>query len=99
MNGYHTSVSLDIPVSIGSYECPTDPREPVVVHMVRNPNRPGLSRKEQHRAGRADMLATPFDKIEKEIRSQLARMLGPGFNVAYADDELLYSFIESLDGR
>jgi spermidine dehydrogenase len=80
-NGYHTSVSLDIPVSIGRYECPTDPGQPIVVHMVRNPNHPGVPRKEQHRLGRADMLATPFSKIEMEIRSQLQRMLGPaGFD-------------------
>jgi spermidine dehydrogenase len=77
-NGYHTSASLDIPVSLGRYEFPTDPREPIVVHMIRNPNKPGLPRKEQHRAGRADMLATPFEKSEQEIRSQLDRMLRPG---------------------
>ena len=75
-NGYHTYVGLDIPVSIGSYQFPTDPREPIVVHMVRNPNHPGLPRKEQQRLGRVDMLATPFEKIEAEIRSQLNRMLG-----------------------
>jgi spermidine dehydrogenase len=46
--------------------------------MVRNPNHPGLPRKEQQRLGRIDMLATPFAKIEGEIRSQLTRMLGPG---------------------
>ncbi len=77
-NGYHTWVSLDIPVSIGTYRFPSDPREPIVVHMVRNPNKPGLPRKEQHRIGREEMLATPFEKIEIQIRSQLARMLGPG---------------------
>lgn len=75
-NGYHTMSMLDIPVSIGRYECPTDPREPIVVHMVRNPNRPGLPRKEQHSAGRTEMLATPFSRIEMEIRAQLDRMLG-----------------------
>jgi spermidine dehydrogenase len=77
-NGYHTWAALDIPVSIGAYRCPSDPNEPIVVHMVRNPNRPGLPRKEQHKAGRADMLATPFEKIEFEIRAQLSRMLGEG---------------------
>lgn len=77
-NGYHTSAELDIPVSIGNYQFPTEPREPIVVHMVRNPNHPGLPRKEQQRLGRADMLATPFEKIELQIRSQLARMLGAG---------------------
>jgi len=75
-NGYHTASMLDIPVSIGDYQCQTDPDQPIVVHMVRNPNHPGLPRKEQHRAGRAEMLATPFSKIEMEIRSQLDRMLG-----------------------
>ena len=77
-NGYHTSANLDMPVSIGGYKCPDNPEEPIVVHMVRNPNRPGLPRREQNRAGRAEMLATPFSRIELEIRSQLARMLGEG---------------------
>ena len=77
-NGHHTWVGLDIPVSIGNYQFPTSPQEPIVVHMVRNPNHPGLPRKEQQRLGRVDMLATPFEKIEAEIRSQLTRMLGPG---------------------
>jgi spermidine dehydrogenase len=77
-NGYHTFSMLNIPVSLGEYRCPTDPREPMVVWMVRNPNKPGLSRKDQQRAARAEMLSTPFEKIEGEIRSQLDRMLGPG---------------------
>ncbi len=82
-NGYHTWVALDFPVSIGRYTFPSDPGEPIVIHMMRNPNKPGLPRKEQHRAGRAEMLATPFERIEMEIRAQLARMLGPaGFDAA-----------------
>jgi spermidine dehydrogenase len=80
-NGYHTSVSLDFPVSMGSYRFAANSSEPIVIHMERNPNKPGLPRKEQHRVGRAEMLATPFEKIEEEIRSQLTRMLGPaGFD-------------------
>ena len=77
-NGYHTWVTLDIPVSIGRYPFPTDPGEPIVIHMTRNPNHPGLPRREQQRLGRADMLATPFSTIEREIRAQLGRMLGSG---------------------
>jgi spermidine dehydrogenase len=77
-NGYHTSVWLDYPVSIGTYQFPSDPQEPCRLIMVRNPNSPGLPRRDQHRVGRADMLATGFDKIESEIRSQLNRMLSPG---------------------
>jgi spermidine dehydrogenase len=75
---YHTSASLDFPVSMGGYRCSQTPAEPIVVHLVRNPNRPGLPRKEQQRAGMQEMLATPFETIERETRRQLARMLGPG---------------------
>lgn len=77
-NGYHIWTTLDYPVSIGSYQFSSDPREPCVVTMLRGPNSPGLPRKDQHRAGRADMLATPFAKTELEVRSQLNRMLGAG---------------------
>ncbi|MFT3968014.1 MAG: NAD(P)/FAD-dependent oxidoreductase [Sphingobium sp.] len=77
-NGYHPNVSLDIPMKIGGYASATDPGQPVVIHMVRNPNQPGLPRKAQNKAGRADMLATSFETIEREIRSQLQRMLGTG---------------------
>lgn len=77
-NGYHTWCALDIPVSLGAYRFPSDPAQPIVVHMVRNPNRPGLPRREQHRLGRAEMLATPFETVESAIRDQLQRMLGAG---------------------
>ena len=77
-NGYHTTVALDTPMAIGGYASAATPDEPVVLHMVRNPNKPGLPRKEQNRIGRAEMLATDFTTIEREIRSQLQRMLGPG---------------------
>lgn len=77
-NGYHTTTALDVPMRIGGYASAQTPDEPVVLHMVRNPNKPGLPRKEQNRIGRADMLATDFPTIEREIRSQLQRMLGPG---------------------
>ncbi len=75
---YYTSFSLDFPVSIGGYHCPKTPDEPIVVHMVRNPNRPGLPRREQHKAGMRELLATPFEQIELETRRELARVLGPG---------------------
>ena len=77
-HGYHTSLGLDMPVSIGNYKFPSSPNEPIVVRMVRNPNAPGLPRKEQNRLGRHDMLNTSFEKSELEIRRQLARILGPG---------------------
>ncbi|HJS58340.1 MAG TPA: NAD(P)-binding protein [Vicinamibacteria bacterium] len=75
---YHTSLSLDFPVSIGGYRCSQAPEEPIVIHLVRNPNKPGLPRREQQRAGMREMLATPFATIELETRRELARILGPG---------------------
>ena len=80
---YHSSCSLDYPVSMGGYECTQSPDEPIVLHMVRNPNEPGLPRKDQQRAGMRDMLMTPFEKIELQTRDQLARALaGGGFDPA-----------------
>lgn len=77
-NGYHTELMLDEPVTIGGYTSVSDPREPAVLQLIRNPNKPGLPRREQHRAGRAEMLATSFETIERATRSQLDRMLGAG---------------------
>jgi len=82
-NGYHPSASLDIPMNIGGYASAMDPAEAVVIHMVRNPNQPGLPRKEQNRVGRMNMLTTDYATIEREIRVQLQRMLGgAGFDAA-----------------
>jgi len=77
-NGYHTHFKLVLPVSIGGYGPSRSPDEPVVVSLERNPNHPGLPRKVQQALGRQDMLATPFERIEQEVRAQLERVLGPG---------------------
>lgn len=76
--GYHTGLNLDLPVSVGAYRHSSRPHEPVLVHMVRTPCRPGLPARDQHRAGRLDLLSTSFETFEREIRDQLARTLGPG---------------------
>ena len=69
---------LDFPVSLGDYYFSGDPDEPLVVHMQHIPTKPGLPPKEQSRAGRARLLATPFETIERNTRAQLAGLLGPG---------------------
>jgi spermidine dehydrogenase len=76
--GYHTAVNLDLPVSIGAYRCARTPEEPVVLHLVRTPCRPGLPARDQHRAGRIELQTTTFATFEREIRDQLGRILGPG---------------------
>jgi spermidine dehydrogenase len=74
--GYHTYTALDFPVSIGQYTFPSKPEEPMVLFMLRTPCRPGLPMREQYRAGRMELMDTPFSKFERNVRDQLGRMLG-----------------------
>jgi spermidine dehydrogenase len=81
--GFHSSFALDFPVSLGEYRFPSSPDEPMVVHMVRAPVSPGKPAREQHRAGRWDLLSTSFETFERRIRAQLGRALsGGGFDPA-----------------
>jgi spermidine dehydrogenase len=81
--GYHTYTALDFPVSLGQYHFPGNPEEPMVLFMLRTPCRPGLSPRDQHRAGRIELMQTPFATFERNIRDQLTRMLGAaGFDAA-----------------
>ncbi len=74
--GYHTYAALDFPVSLGQYRFPSNPEEPAVLFLLRTPCKPGLPQRDQNRAGRAELLQTPFSKFERNIRDQLGRMLG-----------------------
>ncbi|HWJ35473.1 MAG TPA: FAD/NAD(P)-binding protein [Steroidobacteraceae bacterium] len=75
---YHTYLYLNAHVNIGAYRSAKSPREPILVHMVRTPCKPGLAEHEQNRAGRAELLATSFETFERNIRDQLGRMLKDG---------------------
>jgi spermidine dehydrogenase len=75
---YHSSIGLDSPVSIGDYECPKKPEDPILVRMLRTPCHPGKDAREQQRLGRYELLSTSFETFEKNIRDQLQRVLGPG---------------------
>lgn len=75
---YHTSMNLDIPVSIGGYECTKNPDEPIVVHMMKAACKPGHPAREQHMLGRIQLYSTTFETYERNIREQLARVVGPG---------------------
>ena len=80
---FHTGVRLGRSVQIGGYQPSTSPDDPMILHMSRIPCAPGLPKKEQHRAGRADLLATSFETFERKIRDQLGRTLeGGGFDPA-----------------
>jgi spermidine dehydrogenase len=75
---YHDSVGLAEPSDLGDLHHARNPGEPVAVRMTRTPGSPGLPRKDQHRIGRAELLATSFETFERNIRSQLLRILGSG---------------------
>jgi spermidine dehydrogenase len=81
--GYHSLTKLDFPVGMGKYEFPHQSEEPMVLFMLRCPCKPGQPRKTQYRAGRWELMATPFSTFERNIRDQLQRMLGgAGFDAA-----------------
>jgi spermidine dehydrogenase len=81
--GYHTYTALDFPVDLGGYKFSRKPEDPAVLFMLRTPCKPGLPVKDQNRAGRVELLQTPFSKFERNIRDQLGRMLGrAGFDPA-----------------
>jgi spermidine dehydrogenase len=80
---YHTYAALDFPVSLGQYAFPRKPEEPMVLFLLRVPCQPGIPQRDQFRAGRQELMATPFSTFEQNIRDQLARMLGSaGFDPA-----------------
>jgi spermidine dehydrogenase len=80
---YYPYVSLDPGTTVGSYQGVGTPEEPILVHMIANPNKPGLPRKEQNRIGQQELLSTTFEQFELQIRQQLTRMLaGGGFDPA-----------------
>ncbi len=80
---YHSFTMLDFPVSLGAYQFPSNPQEPMVLFMLRTPCKPGLPRREQYRMGRFELISTPFSKFERNIREQLNRALEPaGFDSA-----------------
>ena len=70
-------------MSIGDYQYPKSPDEPMVLHLQHMPLSPGLPAADQFREGRRALLEMPFSTFERHVRDQLGRMLGEGgFNPA-----------------
>jgi len=82
-SGYFPIFNLSQPVNMGAYKMPRTPDEPMVIRMLRTPGSPGMSEDDQARMGRMELLQTPFETFEKNVREQLGRVLGPaGFDPA-----------------
>ncbi len=75
---YFSTLSLNQVVDIGGYRSIRSPDEPILIRMVRTPCQPGLSGRDQNRAGQLDIFNTTFEMFEHNIRDQLGRLLGPG---------------------
>jgi len=81
--GYFSNIDLDFPVSIGDYHFPNSPEDSCILHVLRTPCQPGLSCKEQYKAGYWDLYRTPFATFEQNVRDLLGRALaGGGFDAA-----------------
>jgi spermidine dehydrogenase len=75
---YFSGAALNPATRIGGYSSVAGADEPVLLLMVRTPCAPGLSQRDQNRAGQADVLGTSFEAFERNIRDQLVRTLAPG---------------------
>jgi spermidine dehydrogenase len=75
---FHNIILDDWSNRFGEYRPSTSPDEPVFVRLLRHPIAPGLPVREQSRAGRQELLTTPFETFERNIRDQMARVLGKG---------------------
>jgi spermidine dehydrogenase len=76
--GYHVYAVLNPAVDIGAVTAERSPDKPVLLHMVRTPCHPGLTEFEQNKAGRRELMVTPFEVFERNIREQLGRSLAAG---------------------
>ncbi len=75
-NAFYKQVELDYPVSLGDYQFGASPDEPMVLHMCHVPYFQEISGPEQWRAGRRQLLATPFETFENNVLEQLDHALG-----------------------
>ncbi len=68
-------------INVGDYRVAWRPEDPCVMQSFASFNGPmpaGASVADQMRAARAQMLAMPFEDYEREVRSILTSLLGPG---------------------
>ena len=74
-NDFYKQVELDYPVSIGEYRFGNTPDQPMVLHMCHVPYFDDIQGPEQWRAGRRQMLTSPFSVYEHHVRDQLDQAL------------------------
>jgi spermidine dehydrogenase len=75
---YFSNITLDFPVSMGNYHYPSSPDESCLLHLLHVPCKPGANCKDQYRAGRWQLVSTPFETYERQVRDELGRVLSAG---------------------
>ncbi|GLX00397.1 FAD/NAD(P)-binding protein [Microtetraspora sp. NBRC 16547] len=75
---YWVGASLDFPVSMGGYEHPRNPDEPITLHLTRACALPNPDPRIGAVKGRVELIQTPFEQIERTTRELLLRSLGQG---------------------
>jgi spermidine dehydrogenase len=75
---FFTTVEIDYPVSMGDYKYPASPDDPCVLHLEKIPCGAGATARDQQIAGRMELYHMQFATFERNIRSQLGRILSSG---------------------
>jgi spermidine dehydrogenase len=88
---YYPSIALTEAVSLGDLKHPQSPDEPIFLHISKIFVKHGMPRKDQHRLGRLEILNTSFEEMERKLRDQLNRMLGPSGFDAKRDIVAIYA--------
>jgi spermidine dehydrogenase len=80
---FFSGVEMDFPVSMGGYKFTQTSDQSCLLHMQYVPVGSGATARKKQRAGRMMLMSTSFTTFEKNIRDQLARILGgAGFDPA-----------------
>ena len=79
-NGLFHSISMDFPVSMGTYQFSQTPDDPIVLRLTHVPYlmNTQLNPREVSKLGRQQLLALKFEDYERAARQQLTAALGPG---------------------
>jgi spermidine dehydrogenase len=72
------SFGMDFPVSMGGYQYTQKSTEPTIIHGTYCPTVPGLTEREQHKAGRQALYETSFADLERDIVRQMSGALEGG---------------------
>jgi spermidine dehydrogenase len=77
-DGFGFTCNIRRPMVVGDTAPPLDPDRPTVLTFYAPIYKPGLARKDQGVAARAELLGTSFDEYERQIREQMVEMFDPG---------------------